>query len=407
MSEATPHTTLGQALTLRCGAVLSNRIAKAAMSEQLAREDGAPSEGLIRLYQRWAPSGAGVLLTGNVMVDRRALAEPGNAFVEDDRHLPLLKSWAAAARSGGGGHVWMQINHPGRQCPKTMTRDPVAPSAVPVKIAGQFAVPRALTSAEIQDIVGRFARTAGIAREAGFTGVQIHGAHGYLVSQFLSPRANLREDDWGGDPERRRRFLLEVVRAVRARVGPDFPVAVKLNSADFQRGGFTEEDSMAVVEALEREAVDLLEISGGTYESTVMFLGSAKESTRQREAYFQEYAEKVRARTKLPLMVTGGFRTAAGMAGAIAEGSVDVVGLARPMALEPDLPARLLSGQSTRSAAERRKVGLRMLDALAENQWYLQQLHLMAAGRDPDARRGTIKSLLIGLYQTSTGARIS
>lgn len=406
MADPTPTATLGQPLTLRSGAVLSNRLAKASMSEQLGREDGAPSEGLIRLYRRWAASGAGMLLTGNVMVDRRALAEPGNAYIEDDRHLPLLKSWAAAARAGGG-HAWMQINHPGRQCPKSMTREPVAPSAVPVKLAGQFAVPRALTAAEIQDIVARFGRTAGIAREAGFTGVQIHGAHGYLVSQFLSPRANLREDEWGGDPERRRRFLLEVVRAVRARVGPDFPLGVKLNSADFQRGGFTEEDSMAVVEALEREGVDLLEISGGTYESTAMFMGSAKESTRQREAYFQEYAEKVRTRTRLPLMVTGGFRTAAGMSGAIVEGSVDLIGLARPMALEPDLPARLLNGQALRSTAERRTVGIRKLDGLVENQWYLQQLHRMAAGKDPDARRGTLKTLLLGLYQASTGARIS
>jgi 2,4-dienoyl-CoA reductase-like NADH-dependent reductase (Old Yellow Enzyme family) len=282
----------------------------------------------------------------------------------------------------------------------------VAPSAVPVKLAGQFAVPRALEGREILDIIQRFARTAAVAREAGFSGVQLHGAHGYLINQFLSPRANLRDDEWGGDAERRRRFLEELLRAVRKSVGADFPVGLKLNSADFQRGGFSEEESAAVVERLEALQVNLLEISGGTYESTAMFLGTeVKDSTRRREAYFLEYAEKARARTRIPLMVTGGFRTASGMADALGRGALDVVGLARPMTLEPDLPQGLLSGAATASTAERRKVGIKLLDALAENQWYLHQLHRMAEGREPDPARGTWRTVLVGLYRTAAGNR--
>ncbi|HEY8208082.1 MAG TPA: NADH:flavin oxidoreductase/NADH oxidase family protein, partial [Myxococcaceae bacterium] len=331
---------LARPLPLKRGVPLPNRFAKAAMSEQLAERDGSPSAGLIQLYRRWAGSGAGLLISGNVMVDGKALGEPGNVWVEDGRHLPILRRWVEAAKSRGA-QFWMQINHPGRQSPRSLSKQPVAPSALAVKAGGQFNVPRALTSPEIQEIVERFGRTATVAREAGFDGAQIHGAHGYLVSQFLSPRTNLREDEWGGDPVRRRRFLLEVIRSVHRHAGADFPLGLKLNSADFQRGGFSEDECVGVLESLEAEGVDLVELSGGTYESAAMVLGGredVQESTRHREAYFVDFAERARTRTPLPLMVTGGFRTAAGMADAVSSRAVDVVGLARPMALEPDLP---------------------------------------------------------------------
>jgi 2,4-dienoyl-CoA reductase-like NADH-dependent reductase (Old Yellow Enzyme family) len=197
-----------------------------------------------------------------------------------------------------------------------------------------------------------------------------------------------------------------VLRAVRRHAGADFPLGLKLNSADFQRGGFTEEECAAVLESLEAEGVDLVELSGGTYESAAMFLGTEqKESTRRREAYFVEFAERARSRTRLPLMVTGGFRTAAGMAEAVGGGAVDVVGLARPLALEPDLPARLLAGLAAASAAERRRVGLRLFDLVAEGDWYLHQIHRMADGLEPDPRRGNWTSVVAGLYRAVTGAR--
>jgi 2,4-dienoyl-CoA reductase-like NADH-dependent reductase (Old Yellow Enzyme family) len=363
------------------------------MSEQLADAKGAPGEGLVRLYQRWATGGPGLLISGNVMLDARRCGEAGNVVVEDATHADALRRWASAATSQGA-QFWMQINHPGRQAPRNIDPHPVAPSAVPMKIGGgAFARPRALEPAEIEDIIARFARTAAVAKQTGFTGVQIHAAHGYLISQFLSPLTNLREDAWGGDAPRRRRFLLEIVTAVRAAVGPGFAVSVKLNSADFQRGGFDEDESMAVVSALDQAGLDLLEISGGTYERTEMFDNGGRASTQQREAYFLEYAEKVRATTALPLMLTGGFRSRAGMDAALASGAVDVVGLARPLAVEPDLPNRLLADASTRALSIRLDTPSKLLDAAIGGAWHQYQLQRMADGEAPDPKLGRTRAL--------------
>jgi 2,4-dienoyl-CoA reductase-like NADH-dependent reductase (Old Yellow Enzyme family) len=375
-------------LPLPCGIVLPNRIAKSAMSEDLAEAGHVPGAALSTLYTRWANSGAGLLISGNVMVDAKHLGEHNNVVFEGSTHpIPdTLKAWAAAGQAAGA-HFWPQINHPGRQTP--LSRRPVAPSAVPLKLPGKlFATPRALESSEIEDIVGRYGRAAAISKEAGFSGVQIHGAHGYLVSQFLSTLSNQRDDAWGGDAERRRRFLIAIVRAMRAEVGPGFPIGVKLNSADFQRGGFTEEESMEVICALEAEGVDLLEISGGTYEKPAV-TGAIREmraSTLAREAYFLEYARVVREKTTLPLLLTGGFRTRSGMVAALAgeRGAVDMIGLARPMALEPDRPRGLLDGSVLESRVQPKTTGIRALDGLIEISWYTYQLHRIAHGQAPD-----------------------
>jgi 2,4-dienoyl-CoA reductase-like NADH-dependent reductase (Old Yellow Enzyme family) len=381
---------LAQPLRLACGVEIPNRLAKAALSEQLADRANRPTEPLIRLYDRWAAGGAGLQLTGNVMVDGRALEEPRNVVVEDDRDLPMLTRWAEVA-TAHGAQAWVQLSHPGRQSLRLLSPVPVAPSAVAMDFGkGLYARPRALTEPEIRDIVQRFARTAAIVKAAGFTGVQLHAAHGYLISQFLSPLTNLRTDDWGGTPENRRRFLIEVYRAVRQAVGARFPVAVKLNSADFQHGGFTEEESMDVVRVLEAEGVDLLEISGGSYERAVMMgIGAElpRASTLAREAYFHSYAERVRQVTKVPLMLTGGFRTAAGMALAIASGAIDLVGLGRPLCVEPELPNRLLAGTADVSPVRPQRVGVRELDTILEVFWYTQQLHRLAAGKPADLAR--------------------
>ncbi|MBL9024649.1 MAG: NADH:flavin oxidoreductase/NADH oxidase family protein [Myxococcales bacterium] len=373
---------------------LSNRLAKSAMSERLADRDGAPNEALITLYEVWARSGAGLLVTGNVMVDRRAIGERGNVIVEDDRHARALAAWAQAAKSGGAS-VWAQINHPGRQAPRDANRGSVAPSAVPLAGAGRlaFSRPRALEAREIEEIVDRFGRTAAALVSAGFDGVQIHAAHGYLINQFLSPLTNRRDDAWGGDPDRRRRFLLEIVRRVRSGVGPRVAVGVKLNSADFQRGGFTEDESMAVVEALEAERIDLLEVSGGTYETATMF-SEPSASTRAREAFFLEYAEKVRRRVKTPILLTGGFRSRAGMDAALGSSAIDVVGLARPLAVEPDLPARLLRGDAQRAADVRLPpIGDKRLDAAIQAGFYQTQIRRIASGLEPDRSLGRLASL--------------
>ncbi len=322
------------------------------MTEGLADTAGQVTDALVTLYRRWSHGGAAVHVTGNVMVDRRYLERPGNLIVEHDTALDGLKRLAAAGTEGGN-HLWMQISHPGRQCSRIVNLHPVSASDVQLRILGNFARPRALESDEIPGIVERYVETASKAQEAGFTGVQIHAAHGYLISQFLSPITNLRDDGWGGPLEARARLLLDIVRATRARVGPDFVVAVKMNSADFQRGGFSPDDSEQVAGWLHDERVDLLEISGGTYEQPrlIGLTGDEKTaeqpkaaSTRAREAYFLDYTKSMRAAVDMPLAVTGGFRSREFMNQVLADNELDVVGVARPLCATPDVLNAFLSG---------------------------------------------------------------
>jgi 2,4-dienoyl-CoA reductase-like NADH-dependent reductase (Old Yellow Enzyme family) len=371
---------LAEPLLLPCGASVPNRLAKAAMSEGLATSHGLPSEAHVTLYERWAGSGAGLLVTGNVVVDGTHPVARGD--VSFDEEAPVFERWARSVTSRGCA-FWMQINHPGRQTPRALVAEPVSCSAVRLtRGAVAFATPRALEEPEILGIVSRFAGVAHRAQRAGFTGVQIHAAHGYLISQFLSARTNRRADAWGGSAERRRRFLLEVVRAVRAAVGPRFPVAVKLNSSDLLRGGFDVDESIAVALALEAEGIDLLEISGGTYEVDAV-LGRREGA---REAYFYEYVASLRPRTKLPMMLTGGMRSASLIRSLVGRGSIDVAGLARPMISCPDLPARILGGLDVPTLEGVRPLGIRATDAAMELAWYGTQLRRLARGAEPDTR---------------------
>ncbi len=385
MSE-TPSVILKNPLTLPCGARIKNRLAKSAMSENLSSVDHSPTPLLENLYRQWADGGIGLCITGNIMVDGSALGEPRNVVVEDETFLDALKSWAASG-TRNRTQLWAQLNHPGKQIPKTLSEQPVAPSAIGFSgtLEKFFNPPRALTKSEIKDLIRRFARTAKIVKKAGFTGVQIHAAHGYLVSQFLSSKHNQRTDDWGGSAENRMRFVLEIYRAIRKAVGEKFPVGVKLNSSDFMRGGFTEEESIAVATALADEGIDLIEISGGTYERPAMAGIPDQKKAHGAEAYFLSYAEKIRKQIQTPLMVTGGFRTAGGMADAVLKNHLDLVGLARPMAIDPELPNKILSGDDYVSAVKPLTTGISTLDkmALLEVTWYEQQLAYLAKGKDP------------------------
>jgi 2,4-dienoyl-CoA reductase-like NADH-dependent reductase (Old Yellow Enzyme family) len=347
---------LAQSIMLPCGAVVRNRLVKAAMTEGLATARGVPTPELERLYGLWSDGGAGALLTGNIQIDHNHLERPGNVIIhgEPDGELrSALAGWARAA-TRKGNHLWAQISHAGRQTPKAVNPRPKAPS--PVKLGlpgGQFGEPEELTQAEIDDIVRRFGIAAAACREAGFTGVQVHSAHGYLLSEFLSPLANRRTDGYGGELRNRARALLEAVASIRAAVGPEFPVAVKLNSADFQKGGFAFEESLQVVQWLEEAGVDLVEISGGTYEQPKLLglEGMEEEepqnvaaSTKLREAYFVDFALAMQEKVSIPLMVTGGFRQRAAMEQAIESGSADLIGIGRPMCVDTDAPAQLLAG---------------------------------------------------------------
>ncbi len=394
----TPAEILGQPLQLPRGGTLPNRMFKSAMSECLGTPTHAPSEGLARLYRTWAEGGVGLMVTGNVMIDRAALGEPANVVVEDDRDLDALTAWADAGQ-GAGGQVWMQLNHPGKQSPSFLSKAPVAPSAIPLGsgLEKVFTPPRALTDDEVLAIVERFGTAAAVAKRAGFRGVQIHGAHGYLVSQFLSPHHNRRADRWGGSLENRARFALEVYRAIRQAVGDDFPIGIKINSADFQKGGFTEAQSIEVIAALVDAGIDLVEISGGNYESPAMTgAGQRKRaSTVEREAYFLAFAATLRARVDVVLGVTGGFRTSRGMAAAIESGDVDLVGMARPLALEPDLPGRILGGEDVTSRVRRLTTGSKALDrvGMLEVTYYETQLARMAAGKPAAPTMSALRAL--------------
>lgn len=377
---------LAQPLSLKCGVTIKNRIGKSAMSEALGTTDNRPTELLPALYRQWAKGGTGLVITGNVMIDHRALGEPNNVVIENDSELAQLKHWAQAGTENDT-QLWVQLNHPGKQSPNLVSKQPVAPSAIPLdeKFKNYFNPPKELSEADIEDLIARFARAAAICKQAGFTGVQIHGAHGYLVSQFLSPVHNQRTDQWGGSLENRARFPLAVYHAIRDAVGPDFPVSIKINSADFQRGGFTEEESMLVAEMFDEAGMDLIEISGGNYESPQMTGKDIKDSTKAREAYFLEYAEKIRQRVKTALMVTGGFRSAEGMEKAIASGATDMVGVARPLAIEPDFSNKVLSGQPVRSSVKPRITGIKAIDdmAMMETIWYSRQMERIAKGKKP------------------------
>ena len=374
-----------------------NRIIKGAMSEALANHAGQPNRLHLGLYEAWAKGGLGCAITGNVMVDYRAKNEPGVVVVESERDMAELSQWAALGKQYGMVQL-VQLSHPGRQCPKGLNKETVAPSAVPFSpmLATTFGTPRELREDEILDIIQRFARAAQICEKAGFEGVQLHGAHGYLISQFLSPLTNKRQAQWGGSIENRMRFLLEIYQAVRAATSDNFIISVKLNSADFQRGGITEEDVIAVFKAIDAAGIDLIEISGGTYEAPAM--AGAKEDKRKastiaREAYFLDFAEKIRQQVSCHLMVTGGFRTAQGMNAALDSGACDFIGIARPFAVETDLTERLLVGQDVLYAVDKNKTGIPMVDKMAimEIIWYAAQFKTIAQGKRPNPKLSPLK----------------
>ncbi|OQS46091.1 2,4-dienoyl-CoA reductase [Chromobacterium violaceum] len=256
-------------LTLPNGSLLPNRLAKAAMEENLADRDHAPSEELIRLYRAWAEGGAGLIITGNVIVDRRAMTGPGGVVLKSARFGERFEQWAAAARAQGA---------------------------------------------------------------------QIHAAHGYLLSQFLSPIANQRTDRWGGSLENRARLLLDIVREVRQAVGAGFAVSVKINSADFQRGGFSADDAKQVVAMLNPLGVDLIELSGGSYEAPAMHGQTRDGRTLAREAYFLEFAQDIASVAQMPIMATGGIRRYPAVEQVLNSG-IAVSGMATALAIAPHLPA--------------------------------------------------------------------
>ncbi len=396
---------INNSFVLPCGAVIKNRLVKSAMSENMASKNFWPNEKFGMLYERWSTGGAGLVITGNVMIDSRYLGEAQNVVIGSNfSGMIELKKWVDAGTKNGT-HLWMQINHPGKQSPNFLCKEPLAPSAIPFQssLARFFNPPRELKEKEIFEIIERFTYTAKVAKEAGFTGVQIHGAHGYLISQFLSPIHNIRTDQWGGSLLNRMRFVMLIYKSMRQVLGAEFPISIKLNSSDFQKGGFTEDESLIVVQELSLAGIDLIEISGGTYESPEMMgtqKRAQKETTQKREAYFLEFCNKVRSLVKTPILLTGGFRTLNGMEQALESNSCDFIGLARSLALDPNLPNKLFTGLNCESKVHPLTTGIKRLDLIIplEIIWYTRQIHRMGNGKMPSPNASVFGAIVSNIF---------
>ena len=402
---------INESFTLPCGQVIKNRICKAAMTERIAKGNNLAHQGHANLYDRWADGNIGISLTGNVQVDRRNLEGPANVAIDKNNYkeqFDALKAWSKAGTKNNT-QLWMQISHAGRQTPGEINSSPMAPSDIGLKIPGKnFGTPTPMTEEDILDVIDRFVFTAKIARDTGFTGVQFHSAHGYLLSEFLSPDINNRTDAWGGSIENRARIHLEIIKRCRQEVGEDFPISVKLNSADFQKGGFSPDESIKVAQMLENAGVDIIEISGGTYEQPKLIGVEAsinakrsekrKESTIAREAYFLEYAQDIRKAVSIPLMVTGGFRTREGINDALQSNVCQIVGIGRPLCADPYCIKKMLSGELETLPSFEKTLSLgpyilspsspftviKVINAFASMAWFYQQIKNMAKGLMPN-----------------------
>jgi 2,4-dienoyl-CoA reductase-like NADH-dependent reductase (Old Yellow Enzyme family) len=382
--------------TLASGQTLRNRIAKAAMDEGLAGPGQAPDDRLIALYHRWGVGGAGVLITGNVMVHAEALTGPGGIVLDANSPLVPFKAWAKAGKAGGA-KMWMQISHPGRQVNANMPGVVWGPSDIAVDVgkhSKRFGRPSAMTPQQISATIARFVTTAARAEEAGFDGVEVHAAHGYLLSQFLSPLVNTRTDEWGGPLENRARLLVETVRQIRLAVSPEFTVAVKLNSADFQRGGFDADDALRVIEMLAPLGVDVVELSGGSYESPAMTGRPTDSRTAAREAYFLELAAELAKTSPIPLMLTGGI-TRQDTANTVLANGIDIVGMGTAIAVTPDLPNLWIRGEEATRHLKPVTWFDKALASAASMALVRHQMRQITQGLEPTASAHPLYALLV------------
>ena len=387
-------------ITLPNGTTIKNRFFKSAMSEGMGTRDFQPKKNIATLYKRWAEGGTGLIITGNIMVDPKGTAEPGNIVFDKNSNMEILKNWAKQGQQHGA-KVMVQLNHPGKQAPKTVSKQTVAPSAVPLGngLNKLFSTPRALTTSEVEELVQKFVTSAKVAKEAGFSGVQIHAAHGYLISQFLSPHDNRRTDKYGGSLENRMRFLKEIYRGMREELGKDFTIGIKINSTDFKEDGLTEEDSLKTIIELANLGLDFVEISGGTYERPAM-MGATSKSTNQ--VFFAEYSKKLKQKIKIPVVVTGGIRSINAMNTLLNDNTTDFIGIARPLTIDPNIPNKIKQGTYTIVETTRVSTGVKKLDkifgSLLGIVYYQVLMQNIARGKEPKATKNAWPSLIQAVY---------
>ena len=359
-----------------------------------------PKKNIATLYKRWAEGGTGLIITGNIMVDPKGTAEPGNIVFDKNSNMEILKNWANQGQQHGA-KVMVQLNHPGKQAPKTVSKQTVAPSAVPLGngLNKLFSTPRALTTSEVEELVQKFVTSAKVAKEAGFSGVQIHAAHGYLISQFLSPHDNRRTDKYGGSLENRMRFLKEIYLGMREELGKDFTIGIKINSTDFKEDGLTEEDSLKTIIELANLGLDFVEISGGTYERPAM-MGATSKSTNQ--VFFAEYSKKLKQKIEIPVVVTGGIRSINAMNTLLNDNTTDFIGIARPLTIDPNIPNKIKQGTYTIVETTRVSTGVKKLDkifgSLLGIVYYQVLMQNIAKGKEPKATKNAWPSLIQAVY---------
>jgi 2,4-dienoyl-CoA reductase-like NADH-dependent reductase (Old Yellow Enzyme family) len=383
-------------ITLPCGQTIKNRAVKAAMEENMADQDHFPSTALMRLYSAWAEGGVGLIISGNVMVDKMAMTGPGGVVLEKDTPIAAFQQWAALAKQNNCKTI-LQINHPGRQVMKAMGGKNISPSDIAVDIgkhSNLLARPRTMTEDEIQDVIQRFVDTALRAQEAGFDGVQIHAAHGYLLSQFLSPLTNKRNDSWGGTAEKRAQILYTIIEKVRSALGAEHIVSIKMNSADFQRGGFDIDDAINVVKHLNGLGLDFIELSGGSYEAPAMQGKSGDQRTLAREAYFLEFAEQIGKHATMPVMTTGGIKTFA-TAERVLSSKIDLVGIASALAYEPKLINKWQTEPSTKGFVPHVQWKDKAMSGLATMALVKRQLRRLGAGKVATQSSNALVSLIM------------
>lgn len=387
-------------ITLPNGTTIKNRFFKSAMSEGMGTRDFQPKKNIATLYKRWAEGGTGLIITGNIMVDPKGTAEPGNIVFDKNSNMEILKEWAKQGQQHGT-KVMVQLNHPGKQAPKTVSKQTVAPSAVPLGngLNKLFSTPRALTTSEVEELVQKFVTSAKVAKEAGFSGVQIHAAHGYLISQFLSPHDNRRTDKYGGSLENRMRFLKEIYLGMRGELGKDFTIGIKINSTDFKEDGLTEEDSLKTIIELANLGLDFVEISGGTYERPAM-MGATSKSTNQ--VFFAEYSKKLKQKIEIPVVVTGGIRSINAMNTLLNDNTTDFIGIARPLTIDPNIPNKIKQGTYTIVETTRVSTGVKKLDkifgSLLGIVYYQVLMQNIAKGKEPKATKNAWPSLIQAVY---------
>jgi 2,4-dienoyl-CoA reductase-like NADH-dependent reductase (Old Yellow Enzyme family) len=335
---------------------IRNRVIRSSTSETMADEDGFVTPRYRALHQALARGGVGLIFTGHSYVHPSGKSIAGMTGVHDDDHIPLLHRLTDAVHAEGA-KIFCQLQHAGSQsrAPEVV---PIAPSVVPNPQFGR--TPTEATPAQIAEVIAAFGEAAGRVKASGFDGVHVHAGHGYLISEFLSPVSNRRQDEWGGSLENRQRFGIDVYRAMRAEVGPDFPITWKLGMKDFVPGGLALDDGYATAERFAAEGVDAIEASAGLMspkaESAPTYVAvDTRRAIEDRlfhrvfkppvqQAYFRDWARELKRRVDCRIILVGGLRTTDVMESVIAGGDADFVSLARPLIREPNLVRKIEGG---------------------------------------------------------------